>query len=60
MKKVLKFKDKFVNISTMIVIGLLVAMFFVTDRNVGMNLMAIAMGLFVFLLIIDEDLRRRF
>lgn len=55
-----KIKKGVFNIASIICISLLIAAFYVVDKNVAMGLMAIAVGIAVFLAIIDKDFRRKF
>ena len=42
------------------VIGLMIAAFIVADKNIGMGMLAVAVGIAVFLAVLDKDFRRGF
>ena len=60
MNKFKKIKEKLVNFSAVIAIGMLAAVFFVADKTAGTILMGIGIGIITFLIVLDEDFRRRF
>lgn len=60
MTRLNKIKRNATNVSFLIISALVIAAIMVADKNVGMNLMAAAIGLSVFMTIVSADFRRMF
>ena len=55
-----KLKAAMFSCGSAIAVGLMIAAFYVVDKNIAMGMVAIAVGIAVFLAIIDSDFRRAF
>lgn len=48
------------NVFSVVIVGLIISAFIVADKNIGMGLMAIAIGLATFIIVVDKDFRGKF